>query len=194
MANGPELKSLAGFLLRLALLLPICLAIWWLCLVLYTTPIAHAAALLLKYVARYPVEQATVTPAGILNTKSTIDYTIGGRNVNFEAALIVSNSAVFLALVLATARLPWNRRLALAGAGLGILAAAQILYVVLFLVFKPTVERHLEATGAIGQLFVILPLPLWMALVYWRRATPNLPHPPAPSANNTNTPRDPEQP
>jgi hypothetical protein len=119
-----------------------------------------------------------VHAAGILNTKSTIDYTIGGRIVNFEIAVIVSNSAVYLALVLATprgARLPWKRRLAIAGAGLAILAVAQILYVVLFLVFKPTVERYLEATGALGQLFVVLPVPLWMALVYWGRAGPDTP-------------------
>ena len=83
--------------------------------------------------------------------------------------LVATNVAPFAALVLATAGLTLARRLRVLGAGIAILVASHIAFLVWAVAVRPQIHAGAEIPVVITQLFIVMPFVLWVALAYWRR-------------------------
>ncbi|GMU92765.1 MAG: hypothetical protein AMXMBFR4_18230 [Candidatus Hydrogenedentota bacterium] len=170
MAQDPRLTGCLSFCAKLIALAPVCLVVWWLALPSYAWIVGRVSRLALTHAAGYPIDHVVVHPGGILNTNTTLGFALGDRTPSAPVANIMSNTAVFIALVLSTANLEWKRRAISLAAGAFILFATHVAYAVIWFTFAPAIERDPQIPMAIGQLFVTLPFVLWIATAYWRNA------------------------
>lgn len=167
MASRSHFSRVGWFALRLALIAPLALALWGLCIPAYAWLIGHSAALILR-VAGYSIEGVVVDPSGILNRSTTLGFDLGQRVSSAPVALVVSNIAAFATLVMATRRLRWRGRIRALLIGGGILAATHITHLVVFFAFARTIARYPQVPTAVAQVFITLPFLLWIALAYWQ--------------------------
>lgn len=167
MGNGPDIRRVALFALRLACIAPIALALWWLCMPAYAWLVGNAAALPLT-IAGYPIRHVVVTAGGFLNTETTLGFDLGDRVSEAPVSWVVTNVAVYVALVLATRRLDWRKRLRALAIGAAVLAVTHVTHLVVFFSFAKTIARYPQLPTALAQIFVTLPFLLWIVLAYWR--------------------------
>jgi hypothetical protein len=171
MANESHLRRVTLFALRLVCITPFVLVLWWLSMPLYSAVIGHIAALFLKYIGGYPIAHVVVKAEGLLNTDTTLGFDLGGRVPTTPVSWVVTNVAVFIALVLATRRLSWKQRGRALGIGIVVLAVTHIAHIIVFFAYAKTIARYPEIPTAIAQVFVTLPFLLWIVLAYWRGNT-----------------------
>lgn len=161
-----RVTRIALFCLRfLGLLIP-GLLLWVVVLPLYARGIALAGTPVLSIVFRVPVEAVSVQQGGKWNGATVLTYTVNGQHFPMDVAGALSNLPPFVALVLATTGLTLRRRLRALRAGVGILAATHWTYIVLAMAFSEAIRKWPAVPTALAQLFITLPLLLWIALTY----------------------------
>lgn len=169
--------------LKFLVLAPICLVLWMLLLPAYTWFLGNATGLFLKYVAQVPILAVVVGKAAegtattltdgplvrffmiiAANSRTELTFQMADRWPTMrDVALLVTNVAPFLALVLATPGLRILRRLRVFAIG----------FVFLFLTHAVTIVLRFMSGGrtelptAVGFLSVTLPFLLWIVLAYW---------------------------
>lgn len=158
--------AILGFLLRFAVLAPICLVLWWLLLPYYAFVLGHITRIATMPFMEERVESLETVRQGILNTQTLLKFHTGSDPRNFPVGLLVTNVAPFLALTLATSNIAWRRRLRILAIGVSILMATHALFMIAMFIWHGTVTRHPEIPTAIGQFFVALPFLLWITLAY----------------------------
>ena len=165
--------------LRFILLLPICLYLWWQLLPAYAWLIGQLAGGALVHAFDVPIASLQVVPKGIFKTGTELIYLADGKERHLEIGMLATNVAPFVALVLATPGLSWNRRGKALIIGFLLLAVAHFG----FLLTAYNVSRA-EVPVAFGQICITLPFPLWIALAYWNRIMTLLGAPPASKARD----------
>ncbi len=168
MAIESHLRRVTLFALRLALITPFVLALWWLSMPAYAWLVGQVAALLLKVAGGYPIEHVVVKAVGFLNTDTTLGFDLGDRTPTTPVSWVVTNVAVYVALVLATRRIDWKQRLRALAIGAAVLAATQVTHIVVFFHFAKAIARDPQIPTAIAQIFITLPFLLWIVLAYLR--------------------------
>ncbi len=166
MADESQLRRVALFGLRLVLITPAVLTLWWLSMPAYTRTIGECAAVVLR-VMGYPIERVVVNAHGFLNTDTTLGFALGGAVPTAPISWVVTNIAIYISLILATRRMHWKRRVRALAIGLATLVAAHIMHVVVFFAFAPAIERNPQIPTAIAQILITLPFLLWIVLAYW---------------------------
>ena len=142
---------------------------WWLCMPYYGYALAQVSAGVLMNVLHVPVEAARIEPSGILNTDSllVIVLTTNPNPLRFPIALLITNMAPYLALVLATPGLRLIRRIFILVLGAGLLMGGHIAFVVLALYFREAIAAAPNIPTAVAQFYLTLPFLLWIILAYW---------------------------
>ena len=167
MASESQLRRVTLFALRLAFVTPIVLALWWLSMPAYAWVIGEIAALFLTFVGGYPIQHVVVHAAGLLNTDTTLGFDLGGRVPVTPVSWVITNVAVYAALVIATRGLGWRRRLGALAGGVAILAVSHVSQIIVFFAFAKAIARNPQIPTAIAQIFITLPFLLWVVLAYW---------------------------
>jgi hypothetical protein len=170
-------KAIVWFCVRFLLIAPICLILWWQALPVYVWSLGHIAGIVASPFLSSPVESVSVVRGGVLNTGATLNVVLGGHTKSMPIAELVSNSALFVALVLATGGMGLRRRLASLALGCAILSLGHGVYIALALVFADSMRHLVDVPTALAQLFITLPFLLWIVLAYWEHVveliTPN---------------------
>ncbi|MBP8131692.1 MAG: hypothetical protein KA184_19100 [Candidatus Hydrogenedentes bacterium] len=107
----------------------------------------------------------------LLNIDARLVFALGDHMLRFPIALLVTNMAPYLALVLATPGLRLFRRLFILVLGAAILFGGHILFVTLALYFREAIAAAPHIPHAIAQFYLTLPFLLWIILAYWGRIT-----------------------
>ena len=170
MAQEDRVRRFLWFYAKVLVATPFCLAAWWLVLPYYARCIGAVAAIVLRFGFGFPIEGVTVEPSGILNTGTTLGFSLRGQNPALPIAQLVSNIATYAALVIATSALTWKRLAAIGGIGAGVLVAGHIVYLVLAFAFSGAMAENPVLPTAMAQAFITLPFVLWIALAYWGQA------------------------
>ncbi len=157
-------RDLLWLALRFLLLVPMCLYVWWQLLPAYAWLLGQAGGGLLRNVFDIPITAMKVVPQGLFKTRTELVYLVEGVERTIQVGMLATNIAPFVALVLATPGLTWNRRGKALIIGCLLLAAAHLG----FLLTAYNVSRA-EVPVAFGQICITLPFPLWIALAYWDR-------------------------
>ena len=156
---------LAGKFIVLA---PICLVVWLLFLPVYAHILAYAAGSVFCYGLGYNIMGIQVKVAGLLNTDTSLTYTILTTEVTMpELGHLVGNVAPFVALVLATPRLKLRRRLRIIGIGTGLIFVSHLATVVIRLAGRGPIMGRTPLTTTVGFVSITLPFLLWIVLAYW---------------------------
>lgn len=164
MPSRSLLSDILLLALRFILLLPLCLYFWWQLLPAYAWVIGQLAGGALVRAFDVPIESLRVDPAGLFKTRTALIYLVEGRERHLEFGMLATNVAPFVALVLATPGLTWNRRGKALIIGCILLGVAHFV----FILTAYNVSRA-EVPVAFGQICITLPFPLWIALAYWDR-------------------------
>ncbi|MBN2310718.1 MAG: hypothetical protein JXR94_17225 [Candidatus Hydrogenedentes bacterium] len=167
MSARPPSSSVILFVLRFALLAPLCLALWWLILPWYASALGFATRLMLNRFIEHPIDHVAVETAGLLNTSSALAFGAAGHERRIAVGQLVSNMAPYIALVLATRGLRVRRRIGALAVGAAVLIACHGLYLGLAYTWADSIAAHPQLPTALAQLFLTLPFLLWITLVYW---------------------------
>ena len=161
-ASGPERNTLQ-LCLRFLVLAPACLVLWLMALPAYTWLVCQAAFPVLKYVFHFTVQGVSVTKAGFLNMETSLSYPMGEVvRTMVDMGHLLTNVAPYVALVLATPKIAWLRRLGILAAGIGIIFVFHVATTVLRFAMGKT-----SLPTAIGFIAITLPFLLWIVLAYW---------------------------
>jgi len=167
MGQETNIRRVTLFALRVTLLAPVTLVLWWLCLPAYASIVGHIAAFILQIAFSFDISRVVVEPKGFLNTQTLLGFAVGDRTPTTPVAMIVSNTATYFALVLATRRLTWRNTAKVLAIGVAILTTTHIAHIVFFFAFSRTIGQYPQIPTAIAQIFLTLPFLLWIALAYW---------------------------
>ncbi|HNT89346.1 MAG TPA: hypothetical protein PKL84_15900, partial [Candidatus Hydrogenedentes bacterium] len=140
---------------------------WWWLLPYYGYAIAQLSAGVLLNGLDVPIEAARIDPNGILNTESALVFVLDGHELRLAVALLITNMAPYLALVLATPGLRVVRRLVILVAGAAVLFGGHVAFIVLALYFREAIAAAPHIPHAIAQFYLTLPFLLWIVLAYW---------------------------
>ncbi len=162
-------KGVVRFCLRFLVAAPVCLAVYWAILPGYAWCVGQASVAVLTTFAGFPLDNVIVERAGALNTQSVLKYTGDGLSRSIPIGQLVTNTAPFIALVLATGGLGLVKRVWALIAGIVLLAACHTTFLVFAFSFSQTISRSSQIPMALGQLVITLPFLLWIVLGFWRR-------------------------
>lgn len=171
MATEKRTFRILWFSLRFVVLAAVLTPLWWLFLPYYGFLLVQLSGTLLHVLFSLPIEAGRLQAQGVLNTESLLVFVLHGGERALPIALLVTNMAPFLALVLATPGLALLRRLRILAIGAGILATGHLLFIILVFRFQDTLKAASEAPTAIIQFYLTLPFLLWIVLAYWDRIT-----------------------
>jgi len=160
-------KRVLLFLLKFAVVAPVCLLVGWEAAPYYAWVIGQGAGMLLVVVFGVSIEAMRVTEEGILNSKSLLVFVVDGQERSLPIVPLVTNLPAYVALVLATVGLVWRRRLVALGIGCGVLAVTHVAYVVLVFVYSDVLQKAPQ----IPEMLITLPFLLWIVLIYGRELT-----------------------
>ncbi len=167
MASEFPIRRVAWFCAKVFILTPVCLVLWWEIVPYYVWVLGHVCAATLKLVFGYPISDVLVHPAGRLHSATTLGFALGGRQPSIPIVQLISNLAIFIALMLATSGLGAKRLLKRTAVGVGILAFTHWLFIIVFFVWSAAIVRNQTVSIAAGQILVILPFVLWVALAFF---------------------------
>lgn len=156
-------RLVTQFVLYSLVLVPL----WWLCIPGYGWLLVQGCGSVLKYGLDVPLLAGRIETAGILNTQSLLVFYLEDRESRMPFALLVTNLAPFLALVLATPGLDWRRRARVIATGSAVLVVIHGLFIIVMLRFGAQLQAVAEVPTAIAQFFLTLPFLLWIVLAYW---------------------------
>jgi F0F1-type ATP synthase assembly protein I len=169
-------RSLAGEALGIALrfipILAIVGYLWWQIMPSYAWLLGHLVRGIVNF-QDPAITAVAVEVKGLFKTGTELTLQRGSEEASrgITIAMLVTNVAPFIALVMATPGLTWNRRGRAIVIGCGCLFLAHLLF--LLMAFYTT--RNEPAT-ALAQICLTLPFPLWIGLVYWHRIASLLAH------------------
>lgn len=166
MSRKRPLSGIVVFVLRFAVIAPICLFVWWLILPVYAWILGQSAGMILIHLCGASIEAMRVItdPEGILNTKTALTYYVNATQREIAVVYLVSNLPSFFIVVLATPRLHMGRRIRALAIGLSVLAVGHVVFIVMAFTLTGPADRVSEA---VGTFLLTLPFLLWLALVYW---------------------------
>lgn len=148
---------------------------WWLLLPYYGYVLAQISGGILLNLLHVPIEAAKIEPGdAILNTASMLVFQLDGQPKPFPIALLITNMAPYLALVLATPGLRLLRRLFITVLGAAILFAGHVAFIVLAFYYRAEIAQAPSIPMAVAQFYLTLPFLLWVILAYWDRITASL--------------------
>lgn len=173
--SGVTLRSTFFLLLRFVLIVPFITMGWWLVLPYYSHVLLQSAGSLLRFVLQVPIESGSIIVDGIFNTGSQLIFKISGEIVLMDLALLTTNLAPYVALVLATGQIKTKRRMGILGLGSGIIVATHILSTTLFFYL---IYSHIDDTAyleagtppfyiTLTQFMLTLPFLLWIIFAIW---------------------------
>lgn len=162
----PATRSIFAFALRFLAFLVVLAPLWWLLIPSYGWLLVQVWGSVLKFGLGVPILAGRIEAQGILNTGSLLVFNLDARDTSMKVGLLVTNLPPFIALVLATPRLPWRRRLVVLGAGSAILLLFHGLFIVIMLRFGAQLKNASEIPTALSQFFLTLPFLLWIVLAY----------------------------
>jgi len=174
MAKEHPIGRALFFCVKFLFFLTIIMWAWLMLMPYYGWLLMQAGGGLLINVLGVPLEPGCkVETHGLLNFTSTITLAMHGRLPSSQYAQIAANLAPFLALVLATGRLSWKRRLLSLLGGSLILVACHIAFIV-HLGYQMHLsylgESHeivVDASQVAIQFMIMLPFLLWLIFAYW---------------------------
>ena len=172
MMQWPAARSIVLFGVRFMLFLTLLAPLWWLLIPHYGWLLVQGCGSLLKFGLGMPILAGRIDAQGILNTGSLLIFNLEGRDSTMQIGLLVTNLPPFLALVLATPRLHWKRRLGVLAAGTGVLILSHALFIVVMLRFGTQLQAAAAIPTAVSQFLLTLPFLLWIALAHWDRTLP----------------------
>jgi hypothetical protein len=164
--------------------------VYWSILPGYAWCLGHASSAVLATVGGFPIDHVLVDRAGALNTQSILRYTGEELSRSIPIGQLVTNTAPFIALVLATGGLGLIKRIRALGTGVILLAVCHTAYLVFAFAFSETISRSSQIPMALGQLVITLPFLLWIVLGFWRspsKGTGSVSEPEAPEQERVRT-------
>jgi len=156
-------------ILKFTLLAPIITALWWTCIPVYGALLGKICGFIAWAFLSVPIESSALVANGWFNVDSTLNFKVNGHEPAMPIALLVTNVAPYIALVLATSGLTLRRRLRILAIGIGILVAGHIAFICVLLGFQEQLIKVQEVPTAIAQFYLTLPFLLWIVLAYWQR-------------------------
>lgn len=162
-------KGVVRFCLRFLVAAPLCLAVYWSILPGYAWCVGQASAAVLTTLGGFPIDGVIVERAGALNTQSVLRYTGEELSRSIPIGQLVTNTAPFIALVLATGGLGLVKRVWALVVGMVLLAGCHTAFLVFAFAFSQTISRSSQIPMALGQLVITLPFLLWIVLGFWKR-------------------------
>lgn len=157
------------FCVKLFILAPICLCVWWQIMPIYAHGLGHVTAAILRIVFGYPIEDAVVHAKGFMNVDTVMAYVVKGRESALPIAQLVSNIGTFCALMLATGRLGYRRLFLGGAAGIAILSFTHAVYLITFYSFAKAIARDQTYFVAFAQVLLTLPFILWIVFAFWNQ-------------------------
>jgi hypothetical protein len=161
------------FMVRFFLLVVPLVVGWWALVPYYGMLLAQLAGGLAHYVLGMTLLGVGVRlePETVLNTGTNILFQVPATDKPFHqfempVALLVTNLAPYLALVLATWGIPLWQRLKVLLIGSSIIIAGHVLFVTILLRFQDALKQYSEIATSTIQLFLVMPVLLWVWLVY----------------------------
>ncbi len=159
---APERHALR-MCLQFTVLAPITLVLWLMALPTYAWIVGKTALPILKYVVREPVLDIVVSKTGFLNIGTSLGFALADRTRMMpDIGHLLTNIAPYVALVLATPRLAWKKRLVILVIGIAIMFAFHVATIIL---------RYTEGRASLPTVFgfiaITLPFLLWIVLAYW---------------------------
>jgi hypothetical protein len=155
------------------------LALFTIALPLYTWLMVHVSGFCLQVLAGYDIRGVAVSGSyGISDFAFSseflekvrsikMSFQIGQGAKSMVASELAFTSTPFLALVAAAGGVKWRRRLAVAGIGLGILLAWQLMIVLVFFVAQigRGVEQGNHVLRVIAFMNAVLPFLMWFVML-----------------------------
>lgn len=169
-ASSPGISILL-FLGKFALTFPVCFFLWWYAMPGFAWGLGQLGGGIMLAVTEVPIKGLDIEEAGILNTKTGLTYKLDGSATTLDAGDLMETMPVYWALVLSTAGLGWLRRGAVLCAGILLISATYLAFIVLALVFREQIRADARLPVALGQVVKALPFVLWVLLAY----SPRLP-------------------
>lgn len=173
MSAARRLGGLLFFVVRFLVLAVVLVIGWWAVVPYYgwviaqiSGSIAHFALGMKIFAVGYILEPDTV-----LNTGTRIFFQVPAPDkpyaqLEMPVALLVTNLAPYVALVLASAGITLRRRVIVLLYGGAIIVSGHILFITILLRFQDALKQHSEIATSTIQLFLVMPVILWVWFVY----------------------------
>lgn len=173
--NAITIRSTIILLMKFMLLVPFVTAAWWMLVPYYGHVLLQAAGSILRFILQVPIQSGNVSSEGILNTESMLTYTMQNQPIRMNLALLSTNLAPYIALILATKQILLKKRVKILALGSAIIVATHILCTIVFfyLIYNHIEDAaYLEAGSpplyvTLTQFLLTLPFLLWIVLAYW---------------------------
>lgn len=159
--------GLPAFCLKFLAFVVVLVVVWWLLLPYYGQVLLQVTGVSLKYLLGVPIESGRIEAGGLLNTGTTLIFSVEGHERRMHIALLATNVPPYIALVLATAGIAWKRRLRILGYGCGILCFFHAAFITVALRWQDALMQASEIPTAMVQFFLTLPFMLWIVFAYW---------------------------
>lgn len=165
--EGTRTRDILLFSAKFLAAVSVLVLLWWTIIPYYGYLLLQISGAIAKHVFGVPIEFGYISAQGLFNTGTKLIFRIGQREPAMSIALLVTNIPPYIALVLATAKLGWLRRMKVLLYGCGILIAGHILYIAIVIRFQDALRSASELPTAVIQFFLTLPFLLWIIFAYW---------------------------
>lgn len=173
MSAARRLGNLLFFVVRFLVLAVVLVVCWWAMVPYYGWLIAQISGSIAHYVLGMKIFAVgyILEPETVLNTGTRIFFQVPAPDkpyaqLEMPVALLVTNLAPYVALVLASAGLALRRRLLVLLYGCSIIIGGHILFITILLRFQDALKQHSEIATSTIQLFLVMPVILWVWFVY----------------------------
>lgn len=169
MSTQKKRWGLPAFCAKFLVFVIVLVIIWWMLLPYYGQLLLQASGIPLRHLFQMPIVAGRIEAEGVLNTNTSLIFTLEERSRSMRIALLVTNVPPYIALVLATVGLGWKRRARILLYGCGILCFFHVAFIVVAMRFQDAMMRVSEIPTAVVQFFLTLPFMLWVVFAYWDR-------------------------
>lgn len=173
MSAARRLGSLLFFVVRFLVLAVVLVICWWAMVPYYGWLLAQISGSIAHFVLGMNILAVgtILEPETVLNTGTWIFFRLPAadrpyQELKMPVALLVTNLAPYIALVLASAGLALRRRLLVLLYGCSIIIGGHILFITILLRFQDALKQHSEIATSTIQLFLVMPVILWVWFVY----------------------------
>ncbi len=166
MARKPSLRAALLFSGALIVTMPLWLVLWGYLLPGYSRMLGVVTGTVLSGIVGVPLEGVHVDAHGLFNTRTALVFELAQRSPQLNVGALVFNVPPFLALMSLSPGLAWRRRIRATLIGLGIIMTGHVAYVVMAFRFASTIAASPEIPTVLGELFLTLPVLLWIVLGY----------------------------
>ncbi|MBI1317395.1 MAG: hypothetical protein GC168_00415 [Candidatus Hydrogenedens sp.] len=163
----PKRTGILLLILKFVISAPIITMLWWECLPYYGALLGKVCGFIAWAFLSVPIDGSSVTPRGWFNVESLLNFQVGEHQPAMPIAVLVTNVAPYIALIISTSGLTLRRRLRILGIGISILVAGHIAFICILLGFQEQLIKVRELPTAVTQFYLTLPFLLWIVLAYW---------------------------